>query len=374
MTRAAHVCGREAGQPAIDRPPDVPPEFWQVDLMHDSLAGRHMGHVIRAYRIHPFHGPRPIPQISMARWLSISQAQLSRMESGGPVKDLDRLAHCARVLGIPAGLLWFRLDDQPHAAGLMPSVAEVISTALPEPRRADHGRRVVQALDVIGAGPLGDIADSLGELVDHYSAAVSALPPADVYEDILAVRSYANGVLDRADYASRRADLTLAAGWLSCLLAVAACDMGEHAAARTWCSDAERQSHDARHPEIAAWAALTRALIAFYQGQPGRSASLAIQGQQSASPGTVIRVSLAAQEMRAAAMMGDAVRMTCTRRRAAREISLLPADAGGLGVFSIAAGEDPPYTATSMLLAGHFREASAAASRVIAPEATRVPC
>ncbi|MGO9162531.1 MAG: hypothetical protein ACLP7J_17835 [Streptosporangiaceae bacterium] len=247
----------------------------------------------------------------------------------------------------------------------MPADTDTKSTTSPEPRRADHGRRVVQALDVIGASQLGDVADSLGELVDHYSAAVSALAPADVYEDILAVRSYANGVLDRADYAARRADLTLAAGWLSSLLAVAACDMGEHAAARAWCSDAERQSQDARHPEIAAWAALTRALIAYYQGQPGRSVSLAAQGQQSAPSGTVVRVSLAAQEMRAAAMIGDTVRMTRARRRAAKEVSLLPAGAGGLGVFSIAAGEDPPYTATSMLLASHFREASSVASRVI---------
>jgi hypothetical protein len=83
---------------------DAPPPFWRVDLMRDSLAGRHMGHVIRSYRLHPFHGPHAIPQSSVARWLSISQAQLSRMESGAPLKDLDRLARCAQALGIPAGV------------------------------------------------------------------------------------------------------------------------------------------------------------------------------------------------------------------------------------------------------------------------------
>jgi hypothetical protein len=195
---------------------------------------------------------------------------------------------------------------------------------------------------------------------------VCALPPAEVYEDILAVRSYANAVVDRTGYAPRRADITLAAGWLSCLLAVAACDTGEHAAARAWCSDAERLSQDARQPEIAGWTALTRSLVAYYQGQPRQSSSLASGGQQLAPAGTAIRVKLAAQEMRAAAMTGDAAHMARARRRAARQMTLIPASAGGLDAFSVPAGEDPPYTATSLLLVGRYDEAAAATSRLIA--------
>jgi hypothetical protein len=349
-----------------DEPPPVSPGFWQVDLMRDSLAGRHMGHVIRSWRLHPFHGPHAIPQSSVARWLSISQAQLSRMESGAPPKDLDRLAHCARVLGIPAGLLWFHLDDGPAPSRDTSLDTGMTQTPAPRAGGSDHGRRVIQVLEVIGGSQLGDLADSLGELVDHYSAAVCALPPAEVYEDILTVRSYANGVMDRTGHTPRHADLTLAAGWLSCLLGVAACDMGEHAAARAWCSDAERLSQDARHPQIAGWAALTRSLVAYYQGQPGQSASLAARGQQLAPAGTAIRVKLAAQEMRAAAMTGDAAHMTRARRRAARQMTLIPAFAGGLGAFSVPAGEDPPYTATSLLLVGRYREAATATSKLIA--------
>jgi hypothetical protein len=348
-----------------DAPPPVPEGFWRVGVMRDSLAGRHMGHVIRSYRLHPFHGPRPIPQSAVARWLSVSQAALSRMEGGGPVRDLDRLAHCARVLGIPAELLWFRMDDGPYPDPLIPVDAVMTTPPAGPGPRADRGRRVIQALDVIGGSPLGDVADSLGELVGHYSAAVCALPPADVYEDILAVRSYANGVMDRAGLGPRLADLILAAGWLSCLLAVASCDMGEHAAARAWCSDAERLSAGAGHPEIAGWAALTRSLIAYYQGQPGQSAGLASRGWALAPAGTAVRVRLAAQEMRAAAMAGDSARMTSARRRAAREMTLVPASAGGLGAFAVPGGEDPPYTATSLLLVGRFAEAATATGRVI---------
>ena len=246
--------------------------------------------------------------------------------------------------------------------GLLPAVAgdRVLDIACGQGRMSRY-------LAALGADVVGI------ELVDHSSAAVCTLPPAEVYEDILAVRSYANGVMDRTGHAPRRADLTLAAGWLSCLLGVAACDMGEHAAARAWCSDAERLSQDARHPQIAGWAALTRSLVAYYQGQPRQSASLAARGQQLAPAGTAIRVKLAAQEMRAAAMTGDAAHMNRARRHAARQMTLIPAFTGGLGAFSVPAGEDPPYTATSLLLVGRYSEAATATSRLITTSTRRRP-
>lgn len=40
-------------------------------------------------------------------------------------------------------------------------------------------------------------------------------------------------------------------------------------------------------------------------------------------------------------------------------------DERATGVFSVAAGEDPPYTATSLLLAGDYKEAVPATNRVI---------
>jgi hypothetical protein len=66
--------------------------------------------VIAAYRRHPFHG-QTLSQDLVSGWLGITQAQLSRIENGPPVKDLDRLIFCARTLGIPAGLLWFKLPE-----------------------------------------------------------------------------------------------------------------------------------------------------------------------------------------------------------------------------------------------------------------------
>jgi len=88
----------------------VPAEFWATDRMRDALATWHMGRVIAAYRNHPFHG-RPLAQEIVAGWVGITQAQLSRIESGPPVKDLERLTEWARVLHVPAPLLWFKLPE-----------------------------------------------------------------------------------------------------------------------------------------------------------------------------------------------------------------------------------------------------------------------
>ncbi|MEN3611391.1 helix-turn-helix transcriptional regulator [Plantactinospora sp. ZYX-F-223] len=97
-------------------PPDVPANFWDTDEMRDALATWNMGQVIAAYRHHRFHG-RTIRQEIVAGWVGITQAQLSRIEGGSAMKDLDRLAQWARTLGIPSGLLWFKLPEQSPRCG-----------------------------------------------------------------------------------------------------------------------------------------------------------------------------------------------------------------------------------------------------------------
>jgi transcriptional regulator with XRE-family HTH domain len=89
----------------------VPRDFWQVDQVRDALDERHMGHVVLSYRTHPYHGRKRISQEIAAQWLGVSQAQLSRIEAGPPVQDLNRLVQWAKVFRIPPELLWFDLPD-----------------------------------------------------------------------------------------------------------------------------------------------------------------------------------------------------------------------------------------------------------------------
>lgn len=98
------------------RPPDVPAQFWDLPQLRDALAGWHIGHVISAYRHHPYHG-QVLRQELVAGWVGLTQAQLSRIENGPPVKDLDKLTLWAHVLGIPPHLLWFQLRPWCSAGG-----------------------------------------------------------------------------------------------------------------------------------------------------------------------------------------------------------------------------------------------------------------
>jgi hypothetical protein len=88
---ACSPCQRTARE-AEEQPPQVPSEFWDNPQLRDALIrDRHIGRAVRSYREHPFHGQKPISQSLAAKWLNISQTQLSRIEGGRPLNDLDRL-------------------------------------------------------------------------------------------------------------------------------------------------------------------------------------------------------------------------------------------------------------------------------------------
>ena len=96
-------CQQQAAGLALG-PPDVGPGFWGTSLMREALGSWHIGQVIRAYRHHPHHGQRPLSQELVAGWLRLTQTQLSRIENGLPVKDLDKLTDWADTAD-PAGPL-----------------------------------------------------------------------------------------------------------------------------------------------------------------------------------------------------------------------------------------------------------------------------
>lgn len=82
-------CGPTAGDG--EPPPVVPPEFWEAPELQAALRSWHMGKVIRAYRRHRYHGYRGLTQTDVARWAGVSQAQVSRLETGPPLLRLDWL-------------------------------------------------------------------------------------------------------------------------------------------------------------------------------------------------------------------------------------------------------------------------------------------
>jgi hypothetical protein len=69
-------------------------------MMVDALASGDVGHVMRAYRCHPFHGQR-LPQTLVAGWLHMSQAAVCRIETGRRRLRVDEIRYIAGVLGMP---------------------------------------------------------------------------------------------------------------------------------------------------------------------------------------------------------------------------------------------------------------------------------
>jgi transcriptional regulator with XRE-family HTH domain len=119
---------------ALDKliaPPHVPPEFWQAERFQQAFDAQHIGWISRAYRTHPHHyavyGTSGISQTLLGQWLGLSQAQISRIETGAPIRDLDTLQHWVRVLHIPAEPLWFRLLPEEQRAATESAAADLVT-------------------------------------------------------------------------------------------------------------------------------------------------------------------------------------------------------------------------------------------------------
>ena len=135
-------------------PPEVPAEFWETEQFKEAFAAQHIGRVFRAYRTHPHHyavyGPDGISQTLLGHWLGLRQPQVSKIETGPPIPHLDRLQHWARVLRIPAELLWFRLpEDKAELAVAEPAANDL---ALP----TSNGALELPGAQSTGAQPGAD--------------------------------------------------------------------------------------------------------------------------------------------------------------------------------------------------------------------------
>lgn len=145
---ACASCQKQA-RATLAQPPTVPPEFWQTDQMQDAVESWHIGRVIQAYRTHPWH-PRPLSQGTVAAWIGLTQTQLSRIENGPPTQDLTKLIQWARVLRIPARLLWFKLPTDPAAVEPTPA-ATPQPVSSPDTGDAVKRRELLRAMSLAGS-------------------------------------------------------------------------------------------------------------------------------------------------------------------------------------------------------------------------------
>ncbi|MGH3978300.1 MAG: helix-turn-helix domain-containing protein [Pseudonocardiaceae bacterium] len=342
-TRCA-PCLRKALEHSL-RPPQVPPEFWDTDQMRDAFTSRNIGRVVRAYRHHPFHGVDPLPQQLVGGWLGVGQAQLSRIEHGPPIADLDRLTRWAETLRIPPRQLWFDLpgsrrhDGQPgcspgggdngwhhgvhgHAeegrsAGVGHDLDQVEGLVAMSARRALRFAATAEGSNV---GP--EMLEQLWDDVRRLARAYPQQPLPALVGDLVEAQDVAFRLLEGRQRPDQARDLYLLAGVTSGLLANASYCLGDTHAGLTQARTAYVCADNAGHNGLRAWVRRQQSQLAYWAGWPHEAVRYARLGAEAAAQATgTAAVGLPAMQARGLAVLGDGsgVRAATERADAARQ-------------------------------------------------------
>jgi tetratricopeptide (TPR) repeat protein len=282
-------CARcqRASRDKLIAPPQVPAHFWQTEQLREAFSAQHIGRVARAYRTHPHHhtvyGPSGISQTLLGHWLGLRQPQISRIETGPPIRDLDTLAYWAQILQIPAELLWFDLPGQTRQSALnarndlgVPATADEDSlelAALLNSLTADRLPILVKdkitgvGVSILDSASLARRAEVLLKLFlqldDELGGDVLYLPLARYVARLgVSVRQ------EPADGLSVFGQLSQMTGWV-------ALDSNRHAAARRYLTTAVYAAHEAEQPVLAASSLAYLSLQETYRGHPSSALSLA---------------------------------------------------------------------------------------------------
>ncbi|MGI9098861.1 MAG: helix-turn-helix domain-containing protein [Solirubrobacteraceae bacterium] len=330
MSRARHYCG--CGSPLArdnadglcsacqarrrrDRAPEVPPEFWQAELMGDALASGDLGRVVRAYRSHPFHG-QPLPQSIVAGWLHVSQTTLSRIEQGTRRLTIDDISGFTRALGMPMALRWVPL--QPSQAG---------EDVDPISRRSLFGAGVGAALGLNATTAPAAARDIDPHLVRHWMDLMGLLYRHDAMfgsHDVLAPvrheldliaahRQVARGDL-RDQLLRVESRWALFASWLGH-------DTGDSLTRDYWADRALRLAQESGYHDMVAWTLLRQSQWAATRDDRRRAIVLADAAGSTRETSTRIRALCALRLAHAHALANDAA--SCERSLADARAGLL---------------------------------------------------
>ncbi len=350
------------------KPPELPADFWKTPAFRDAFNAQHMGHVARAYRRHPLnvanYGRDGIPQELLGDWLRLTQAQVSRIENGPPIRNLDTLAHWARVLRIPPDLLWFKLPGEQAASD--PAVTL-------QPAASGMPLGPIPKTGVFHLLPVGN-----GALHDPDAAAMQAFRSADLqvggghlYASVikylqadLAPRLFGSdeGADNRAVFTAAAA-LTEMAGWM-------AHDAGRDPVAKQHFGRSLALVQVGGDRQLSAHVLGSMSHLASHLDQPGEAIVLARQGQAvlragPANPGLEAR--LLALQARGFAGQQHRDRAECVKLllNAEKALAASPAEPASPWVSYYDEGSLASEAARCMRQLGDLAEARRQAERII---------
>ena len=399
---------RKQAREALLRPPTVPDEFWRAEPVCAALTEWHMGRVIRAYRNHPWHG-RILNQEVVANWLNVTQAQLSRIETGPAPDELSKLTHWAQTLGIPAELLWFKLPGRPGqpdnrartvtsnggrgvAGGAAPQKGAVFAPRADWLSMSDLERRAFLArlfgsvaVPTLGLDELNHIAAALddarryldGAVVDYFRQRLTACAADDGRRGPKHTLPIVLGLLAAIEHSARqvrpsvrRALLAIGAesaefaGWLYR-------DVGAPEPAAYWRDRASEWAQEAGQRTLQGYVLLRKSQAAWDERDGLRMLTLA----QAAQDGPwklppKVRAEAAQQEARGHAMLGEEPNLMLRKLDEARELVTAASQSEGPGA-KLSAHYDEPLLAMQTAIC--FDEAGRSARAVEIYEAELTP-
>jgi hypothetical protein len=350
-------CQKQARSAAVSAPV-VPAGFWETEQIRDALAAWHFGRLLHAYRLHPFHGQRPLAQETVASWLGLTQAQLSRIETGPPIRDLDKLIRWAEALHVPAHLLWYDLPGQRRkvaSPALVPPVALAPS----------HGGYLSPAS--LGASPGG--ASDLATM-QAFRAADRQVGGGHMYATVMHYLQHEVGPrlfggVNREAGTSvfcAAAALTEMAGWM-------AHDAGRDELAEQHFVRALNLVKVGGDSELSAHILASLSHLAHHLNKPADAIQLAQRGQTKARQGLrnpALEGRLYAMEARGLAALGRAADCARVLGTAARTLTVGPSGEPSAWVSPFDEASHASEAARCMRQLGRLREAEQYASRVVA--------
>lgn len=344
-------------------PPAVSAAFWDTPALRDALAAQHSGRVTRAYRRHSEfaarYGRNGVSQELLGTWLGLTQAQVSRIENGPPVRNLDTLAHWARILQIPAHLLWFKLPpgrsvneprEKPQTASAVPLPAET-------PRRLPADDGLVHDPDAVAmkAFRKADLQAGGG----HLYASVVRYLQADMAPRLFGTDA---GASNPALFTAA-AGLTEMAGWM-------AHDAGRDASAKRHFGRALALVQVGGDHQLTAHILGSMSHLASYLGAPDEAIALARQGQAVLHAGPAnpaLEARMLALEARRVAGKAPADPAECSRllMRAERALEDTPAASASTWVSHFDEGSLASETTRCLRQLGDLEQARQQAERII---------
>jgi transcriptional regulator with XRE-family HTH domain len=283
--------------------PDMPPEFWQTEVMTAALDSGDLGRVLRAYRCHPDHGRR-LSQALVAGWLHMSQAAVCRIEQGRRRITIDEIANIARALGLPVAIPWASQHE----------VGEDVDRLN---RRSLLGAGIGAAVGLNATTAPAAASEIDPELALHWMKLLCVLGRHDTMvgpHDVLVAVRHELGLIARhrqiarGELQAQLIDVESRWAWFASWLSH---DAGDWRPRDAWADRALQLARAGGDPDMVAWVVLWQSQWAAMRHDPRRAVALADAARDT--PGTTdkIRAVCTLRKAHGHALAGD--RASCER-------------------------------------------------------------